>query len=65
MGNLDRGVRIVIAIVVGILYFTGVISGTAAFILLVISVILIATSFISFCHIYLPFGITTRRKNTE
>ncbi|MFF5380834.1 YgaP family membrane protein [Pedobacter suwonensis] len=65
MGNLDKGLRIALAIGVGVLYYMGIISGTAAIILLVISVILIATSFMSFCPLYLPFGISTRRKNTE
>lgn len=63
MGTIDKGVRIVIAIVIVILYFTNVISGTLAIILLAFAGIFIATSFMSFCPLYLPFGLSTRPKN--
>ncbi|MHB1177693.1 MAG: YgaP family membrane protein [Daejeonella sp.] len=59
MGNLDRILRFVIAIVIVALYFTNVISGTTAIILLIVSVAFIITSFIGFCPMYSPFGIRT------
>jgi hypothetical protein len=62
MGALDKSVRVAIALGVGGLYITGMISGTLAIILLIIAVIFVITSFISFCPIYLPFGISTRPK---
>ena len=62
MGNIDKIIRILIAIVVIVLYFTHQISGTLAIVGLVISGIFILTSFISFCPLYLPFGISTRKK---
>ncbi len=61
MGSTDRIIRVIAAIVVVVLYFAGVISGTLAIILLVLSAIFILTSFISVCPLYLPFGISTRR----
>ena len=63
MGKADKTIRILLAITVGILYYFGVISGTLAIILGVLAIIFIATSFISFCPLYLPFGISTRRKS--
>ena len=48
MGNLDKGVRIVIAIAIAVLYFTKTIEGTLAFILMAFSAILVLTSFIGF-----------------
>ncbi len=63
MGNLDRILRFVIAIVIAVLYYTNVISGTNAIILLVVSVAFIITSFIGFCPLYSPFGIRTKRTN--
>jgi uncharacterized membrane protein YtjA (UPF0391 family) len=63
MGNADRIIRFLVAIVVAILYFTNTISGTAAIILFVIAAIFLLTSFISFCPLYLPFGISTRKSN--
>ncbi|MGZ3765898.1 MAG: YgaP family membrane protein [Mucilaginibacter sp.] len=63
MGIIDRFIRLMIAAVIGILYFTHIISGTTAIVLFVLAVIFIITSFVSFCPLYLPFGINTRGKN--
>ncbi|CAN5330059.1 hypothetical protein BH10BAC1_BH10BAC1_11330 [soil metagenome] len=62
MGSTDKIIRILVAIVIAILYFTNQISGTTAIILGVLAIIFVATSFISFCPLYLPFGISTRKK---
>jgi hypothetical protein len=62
MGSIDRVVRIIIAIVVGILYYQGIISGTVGLILMAVAVIFLATSFISFCPLYWPFGLSTKKK---
>lgn len=61
MGTADKVVRIIAAIVIAVLYFTHQISGTAAIILLVLAGIFIVTSFMSFCPLYLLFGISTRK----
>ncbi len=63
MGSLDKTVRIVIAVIIAALYFTGTISGTLGIVLLVLAAVLLLTSFISFCPLYAPFGITTCKKN--
>ena len=62
MGTIDKVIRILIAVVVLILYFANVISGTLAIILLALSVVFIVTSFISFCPLYFPLWISTRKK---
>lgn len=62
MGIIDITIRLVIAALVIVLYFTHVISGTLAIILLIFAGIFILTSFLSFCPAYLPFGISTRSK---
>lgn len=59
MGQGDRFLRIIIAVIIAILYFAGVISGTLGLILLILAGIFILTSFISFCPLYAPFGIST------
>ena len=59
MGNADRIIRIIIAAIIGALYFTGTISGSIGVILLVLAGVFLLTSFISFCPLYLPFGIST------
>lgn len=59
MGNADKIIRILIAAIIGILYYTGTISGTLGIVLLVLAGIFVLTSFISFCPLYAPFGIST------
>lgn len=65
MGSLDRIIRVAIAVVVGILYFTGQISGTAAIILGILAVVFLVTSMVSTCPLYLPFGLSTVGKSKE
>ena len=62
MGNADRLVRILAALLIAVLYFTHVVSGTLAIILAAVAIIFILTSFISFCPLYYPFGINTCKK---
>jgi len=62
MGSADKVIRILLAVVAGILYFTNIISGTVAIILLALAAVFIITSFMSFCPLYLPFGISTKPK---
>ena len=59
MGNSDRIFRFIIAAIIGVLYFTGTVSGTLGIVLLVLAGIFLLTSFISFCPLYAPFGIST------
>ena len=63
MGNIDKVVRVLIAVLIGVLYFTNFISGILAIVLLALSAIFIATAFLSFCPLYLPFGISTFKKD--
>jgi hypothetical protein len=63
MGSTDRIVRIILAVVVAVLYFTNVITGTLGTILLILAIVFLLTSLVSFCPLYLPFGLsTTKRK---
>lgn len=59
MGSADRITRVIIAAIVGILYFTGTISGTLGIVLLVLAGVFVLTSVISFCPLYAPFGISS------
>ena len=59
MGFADRTIRIIIALVIGVLFYTNVISGTLGYILLALGAIFMLTSFISTCPLYLPFGLST------
>ncbi len=59
MGNTDRIVRILAAIVIAVLYFTNTITGTLGYVLLGIASIFLLTSLISFCPLYSLFGMNT------
>ena len=59
MGSADRIIRMIIAAVIATLYFTNIITGTLGIVLLVLAVVFLLTSFISFCPIYAPFGLST------
>jgi len=59
MGGTDKFVRILLAIAVAVLYFTGTISGVLGILLLVFAAVFLITSFISFCPLYTILGINT------
>jgi len=66
IGLADRIIRMLIAAVVVVLYFTNVISGTLAIILLALSAVFLLTSLVGICPLYLPFGLsTTAKKDTK
>lgn len=62
MGNIDRSLRVIIALVVAILYFAGLISGTVAIILGILAAVFILTSLVGTCPLYLPFGLSTKKE---
>jgi len=63
VGIIDRGMRILAAFVITVLYLTQIITGTLGIVLLVLAVLFILTGLIRFCPLYLPFGINTWNKN--
>ena len=62
MGSADRVLRVIVAAVIAILYFTGTIHGTMGIVLLVLAAVFVLTSIVSFCPLYAPFGISTCKK---
>jgi len=62
VGSIDKVVRIIIAIVLAVLYFANVVTGTLSIIFLVLAAIMLLTSLISFCPLYAPFGMSTCKK---
>lgn len=59
MGNLDRSIRTLLAIVVAVLYYNGTITGITALVLGIVAVVFLLTSLVSFCPLYAPFGLKT------
>lgn len=62
MGKADKSVRIIAALAIGILIYTEVFTGTLAYVFLAIAAVFILTSFVSFCPLYKPFGISTCKR---
>ena len=61
MGSFDRVLRISVALVIAVLYFTGQLSGTATIVLGLLAVIFVATSFIGVCPLYVPLKLSTKK----
>ncbi|MBE2288862.1 MAG: DUF2892 domain-containing protein [Chitinophagaceae bacterium] len=63
MGLADKAIRILVAAVIAVLYFTHQITGTAAIVLGVLAIVFTLTSLMGTCPLYLPFGISTKKKD--
>ena len=59
MGTADRVIRTMAAVIVALLYYYDVISGTLGIVLLVVAAVFLLTSFVSFCPLYAPFGLSS------
>jgi len=62
VGTVDKIIRIALAVLVAILYFTNVVSGTLGIILLVLAAVFVLTSLVSFCPIWAALGVNTGKK---
>jgi len=65
MGTADRAIRIVIALIIAGLYFTNIVTGTLGIVLVILGAVFLLTSFVSFCPLYAPFGISTCPKKDK
>jgi hypothetical protein len=62
IGITDRTIRIIIALVIGFLYYKGILHGTLGIIFVVLAVVFVLTSLVSFCPIYTLLGINTCKR---
>lgn len=62
MGKTDKTIRVILAIVFAVLYFTGTVSGTWGTVLLVLGGVFLASSVIGFCPLYTLVGVNTCKK---
>lgn len=62
MGMTDKSIRIALAALAVVLYFLGAVKGTLALVVLIIAILLVVTSLISFCPLYTLFGWNTDKK---
>ncbi|NCT17192.1 MAG: DUF2892 domain-containing protein [Flavobacteriaceae bacterium CG_4_8_14_3_um_filter_34_10] len=59
MGSADKLIRVFLAAIIGVLYFTNVITGTLGIVLMVLAIVFLLTSLVSFCPLYPLLGIRT------
>jgi hypothetical protein len=64
MSVLDRVVRAIIAVLIGLLYGFGYITGVWAIVLGIVAVAFLLTAVVGFCPIYRLFGISTNNTAT-
>lgn len=65
MGMADRVIRTILALVIGFLILNGTLSGLAATILGIFAIVFLLTSLVSTCPLYMPFKISTMRKQPK
>jgi hypothetical protein len=62
MGTIDIAIRIVIAVIIAALFFTHVIGGVLAIILMIFAGVFLVTGLLGFCPMYIPLGWNTRKE---
>lgn len=61
VGTLDKSIRIIAAIALAVLYFTGVIQGTLGIVLLIVGAVLLLTGLVNFCPLFALLGINSKK----
>lgn len=62
IGNTDKLIRLLLALLIAVLYFTNIITGTLAIILGIVALMLVITSLVNFCGLYTLLGINTCKR---
>lgn len=65
MGSMDKGIRILLAVLIAILYFTNQITGAAAIVLGIFAIVFLLTSLVGFCPLYAPLKLSTLKKEEK
>ena len=59
--GIDRGIRVVLGIVLLALFFSGVVTGVLGVISIVVGVVLLLTGVVGFCPLYALLNIRTKK----
>lgn len=59
VGTADRMIRLVLAVIFVVLYFTETITGTLGYVLLALGAVFAITSMVGFCPLYAIVGLNT------
>jgi len=61
VGTIDRIIRIIAALAIGIALYVGALTGTVAVVAGIVTALLLLTGAVSFCPLYAALKITTRK----
>jgi hypothetical protein len=59
VGNIDRIIRLIVALLFAVLYFGGFVTGTIGLVLVILEGVFAVTAVIGFCPLYSIFGLST------
>ncbi len=59
MGIADRIIRLIVAALIAVLYFSGIVPGTVGLVLVILAGVFTLTGIAGFCPLYILFGINT------
>lgn len=62
IGSNDKLIRLALAIVLIVLFYKEILTGTLGIAALVVALLLTVTSLVNFCPLYSIFGINTNKK---
>ena len=62
VGNTDKLIRLIIAVVLFLLVYKNIVTGSMQYVLLVIALIAALTSLLNYCPLYSILKINTRKK---
>ena len=62
VGNTDKLIRLIIAVILFFLVYTGRLVGNLEYIALLVAIIAAITSLLNYCPLYQVFGINTNKK---
>ncbi|WP_439883102.1 YgaP family membrane protein [Pontibacter sp. MBLB2868] len=65
MGSTDRIIRLIVAAIIAVLYFAGILTGSVSTVLLIVAFIFVATSLVGFCPLYGILGLSTCPRTTK
>jgi len=65
VNSIDKIVRVLLAVILGFLIFSNQVTGILAIVFAVLAVVLLVTSFLSFCPIYAMLNLSTLKKSEK
>jgi hypothetical protein len=60
MGRIDQALRLFAAATIAVLLIAGIVKGTAAVVLAILAAVFVITTFVGFCPLYAPLGLSTK-----